>query len=120
MLLVAPAASLLPLLPCARLPPPVSVQGGCDPIRIYDIKPIYFQPRCLPYCTDFFWAWRIYLPAFKGGATPLDGPHAVISGPADFAGCGHNSVGDLDRIEFRADSHWAGDQWLCLDNVELL
>ena len=43
---------------CHALHRPVinlTLQGGCRSIRLYDLKPIYFEPRCKPYCTDYYW-----------------------------------------------------------------
>lgn len=90
--------------------------GGCKPVRIYDVKPTQFVPRCVPYCADYFYNWRFYLPVFSG-VTPAA---ATINSPGSFTGCGGNTVGELDRIEFRNDNNWVGDVWLCMDNLMLV
>lgn len=87
------------------------LQGSCASPRIYDVKPIYFVPRCT-YCDDYFWGWTYYLPIFDGASGST-----IINDPKWFSGCGGNSVWDLNRIEFKNEG-W-GDKWICLDNIEL-
>jgi hypothetical protein len=31
-----------------------ALQGSCRSLRIYDIRPDQFQPRCRPYCLDYW------------------------------------------------------------------
>lgn len=88
-------------------------RGGCSPVRIYDIQPIYFEPATIPYSSDYFWGWQVYFPAFAGAA-----PGNIINNPASFNGCGGNGAQDLTTVTFRNDGNSA--QWVCLDHIELI
>ncbi|GFH12038.1 expansin-like EG45 domain-containing protein, partial [Haematococcus lacustris] len=90
-------------------------QGGCAPVRLMNLKPTMFQPKCVPFCADYWWRYRVYLPVF-GGAWP----RSVINNPASFQGCGGMSSWQLNQIQFRHDGYGgSGDKYFCLDNLSL-
>jgi hypothetical protein len=77
-----------------------------------DIKPFQFVPTCT-LCSDYWWSWKIYLPAFSGSDAKT-----VINQPSEFKGCGGNEVADLDSIVFMPT--WRGQSpSLCIDHVLL-
>lgn len=88
-------------------------KGGCSPVRIYDIQPIYFAPASIPSSSDYFWGWQVYFPAFSGGQAGV-----IINNPVSFTGCGGNGAEDLDTVSFRNDGSSA--QWVCIDHVQLI
>lgn len=86
-------------------------KGSCTSISIYSVRPTQFEPRCT-YCADYFYIWEVYLVAFAGWS-----PTAVVN-TNNFNGCGWQAAQDLNRIEFRNDGQF--DQWVCVDQVQLV
>ncbi|KAG1667547.1 hypothetical protein FOA52_014627 [Chlamydomonas sp. UWO 241] len=87
--------------------------GACPSVRLQKAKPQLFYPTCRT-CTDYWFGYRLYLPFVGGGDYPT-----VINDPADFSGCGDNTVWELQAITFAAT--WADrDVLVCLDRVRLV
>ena len=87
-------------------------KGGCEEVRIVDVKPYQFVPTCT-FCSDYWWSWKIYLPLFSGS-----GIDTIINQPSDFKGCGGNAVADLDSVVFMPT--WGNQQpSFCIDHVLL-